>query len=164
MDLTQIVLVISILLCSLVAGLVFAFAIVVMPGIKDLNDRDFLQAFKVMDRVIQNNQPIFMLVWLGSAVAVIILAILSIFQLDGSNRWLAIGCSVVYLLGVQLPTITINIPLNNQLQSLDLDAVSEADLHKVRKTFEPPWVRWNSIRTVVATMATLGFIILALRI
>ncbi len=65
MDQIQIAVFLSTLLCSLVAGFVFAFTIVIMPGIKSLSDHDFLQAFNVMDRVIQNNQPIFVLVWLG---------------------------------------------------------------------------------------------------
>ena len=164
MDPTEIALAVSTLLCSLVAGLVFAFAIVIMPGIKVLDDFNFLQAFKVMDRVIQNNQPVFIFVWLGSAAAVIVLALLSIWQLTGVNRVLAIVCSAVFLLGVQLPTVTINIPLNNRLQSLDLDAMEESELHEARKEFESRWNLWNSIRTGVATVATAGLIILALRL
>ena len=35
----------SAILCSLVAGFVFAFATVAMPGIQSLGDRDFLGAF-----------------------------------------------------------------------------------------------------------------------
>ena len=53
----QIVLILATLLCSLVAGFLFAFATVVMPGIKTLNDREFIRAFQVIDGVIQNNQP-----------------------------------------------------------------------------------------------------------
>jgi uncharacterized membrane protein len=41
----QIVLILATLLCSLVAGLLFAFASVVMPGIKQLNDREFIRTF-----------------------------------------------------------------------------------------------------------------------
>jgi uncharacterized membrane protein len=85
MELIQGGLFLATLFCSLVAGLVFAFAIVVMPGIKSLGDRDFLQSFKVMDRVIQNNQPIFIFVWLGSAVILIISTGLGFWQLEGFN-------------------------------------------------------------------------------
>ena len=160
----QVILAVSILLCSLVAGLVFAFAIVIMPGIKSLPDREFLRAFVVMDRVIQNNHPMFMLVWLGSAVAVIVLAILSIWQLDETNRLLAIVLSAIYLLGVQLPTVTINIPLNNKLQSLNLDGMDDAGLSTARLGFEGRWTLWNSIRTVVATVVSAGLIFVALNV
>ena len=49
---------------SLMAGFLFAFAAVVMPGISTLGDREFLQSFQVIDRVIQNSQPLFMVMWL----------------------------------------------------------------------------------------------------
>jgi len=62
MVMLQIALLSSAFLCSLVAGFLFAYAIVVMPGIKNLDDRDFIRAFQVTNRVIQNNQPVFILV------------------------------------------------------------------------------------------------------
>lgn len=46
MAIFQIALILATFLCSLVAGLLFAFAIVVMPGIRSLKDRDFLLAFQ----------------------------------------------------------------------------------------------------------------------
>ena len=65
-------LILATLLCALVAGLLFAFAVVTMPGIRRLSDREFIRAFQVMDDVIQKNQPIFMLVWLGSAALMLV--------------------------------------------------------------------------------------------
>ena len=65
------VLVVATFLCALVAGLLFAFAVVVMPGIGRLDDGGFIRAFQAIDRVIQNNQPLFMSVWVGSVLALI---------------------------------------------------------------------------------------------
>ena len=96
-----------------------------MPGIRSLNDHDFLQAFKVIDRVIQQQQPIFVLVWLGSILSLVTAALVGIVQFDGVNRLLIGIAAAIYLLGVQLPTFTINVPLNNQLQMLQLDVISD---------------------------------------
>lgn len=85
MGIFQIALMLVTFLCSLVAGLLFVFALVVMPGIRSLNDREFIRAFQVMDRVIQNNQPLFALVWVGSVVALGTSAVLGIGQLDGAG-------------------------------------------------------------------------------
>ena len=63
-------LLVSTLLCTLVAGFVFTYAIVVMPGFGKLNDREFIQAFQATDGIIQNNQPLFMFVWVGSIASV----------------------------------------------------------------------------------------------
>jgi uncharacterized membrane protein len=164
MEIFQIALILATFLCSLVAGFLFAFAIVAMPGIRSLNDREFIRAFQVMDRVIQNNQPVFMLVWLGSVVALVTSAVLGFGQLDGAGRLLIIFAALAYLLGVQLPTATINVPLNNQLQTLDVDAMNETTQKAARKEFEPRWNRWNSIRAVFASLASALLIILLFRL
>ena len=141
MEVFPIVLTLATFLCSLVAGFLFAFAVVAMPGLGSLGDRDFLRAFQVMDRVIQNNQPLFMAVWIGSVVAVVTATVLGIGQMDGLPRLLMVCATVGYLVGVQLPTITINVPLNNKLQRLDVSAMNDArvegDSRGVRTALEP---------------------------
>ena len=160
----QTTLILATLLCSLVAGFVFAFAVVVMPGIKTLTDREFIQAFQVMDRIIQNNQPIFVLVWVGSIVALVASAGLGIGQLEGAERLLIIFAVLAYLLVVQLPTFTINVPLNNKLQTLNVDDMDETEQKEARMDFEPRWLRWNSIRTTFASLVSILLIILLLRL
>ena len=151
-------------LCSLVAGFLFAFAVVTMPGIRNLNDREFVRAFQVMDRVIQDNQPIFVLVWVGSVVALVSTVLTGFGQVDGAGRLLMILAAVAYLFGVQLPTVTINIPLNNKLQTLDVDAMDDAMRKAARMAFEPRWNRWNSIRTTLASLASALLMVLLLRL
>jgi uncharacterized membrane protein len=75
------VLLLAAFLCSLAAGLLFAFAIVVMPGIKKLDDRCFIRAFQAIDGVIQNSQPVFLFVWMGSALAIVVAAVMAIWEL-----------------------------------------------------------------------------------
>ena len=164
MGIFQIALILATFLCSLVAGFLFAFAVVVMPGIGGLDDREFIRAFQVMDRVIQNNQPIFLLVWVGSVVALVTSAVLGIGRLDGAGRLLIIFAALVYLLGVQLPTVTINIPLNNKLQTLDVDAMNETTQKAARQDFEPRWNLWNSIRAAFASLVSALLIVLLFRL
>ena len=78
MTIFQLVLILAAFLCSIVAGFLFAYAVVIMPGIAQLDDRNFLKAFQVTDRIIQNNQPLFVLAWLGSVVVVVLSAMLAI--------------------------------------------------------------------------------------
>jgi uncharacterized membrane protein len=152
------------LLCSLVAGFLLAFAIVAMPGIKSLNDREFIHTFQVIDGVIQNRQPVFMIVWIGSVVALLTSAVLGIGQLDGFGHLLIICATLVYMLGVQLPTFAINVPLNNTLQTLAVDAMNETTQKAVRNDFEPHWNRWNAIRTVFAILTSILLIFLLFRL
>lgn len=151
------------LLCSLVAGLLFAFAIVVMPGIGRLDDRSFIRAFQGIDRVIQDNQPLFLFVWVGSVLAVLAAAVLGVWQLLGGDRVLLIVAALVYFLGVQLPTMRINVPLNNELQKLDPAGMSESAAKRAREDFEQRWNRWNIFRTACSVLASISLLILLLR-
>lgn len=164
MDLLEIALLLFALLSALVAGLVFTFAIIVMPGIRSMGDRDYLMAFKVMDRVIQNNHPVFMLVWLGSAVVVLAATVWGIWRLEGLDRILLIVAGVIYIFGVHVPTVTINVPINNHLQAQDLDALSETELRALAETYETRWLRWNTIRTDIATLTTVLLLVLLIRL
>jgi uncharacterized membrane protein len=141
-------------LCSLVAGFLFAFAAVVMPGIRILGDREFILTFQVIDRVIQKNQPVFLLVWIGSVVMLISCVVLGVAELDGLGLTLLILATLIYLIGVQLPTVRFNVPLNNQLQTLDVDNMDEAARRSARGEFEPQWNRWNLIRTMLAGLVS----------
>lgn len=160
MEAFQVITVLATLLCSLVAGFLFAFAVVIMPGIRDLSDRDYLRAFQVIDRVIQRNQPVFMLVWVGSVLAILASAVLGLWRLDGIERVALIIAMLAYVLGVQLPTFAINVPLNNRVQALDIDGESEAVLSGLRQEYEQRWNRWNRIRTGIAVLVSAALIVL----
>ncbi len=164
MDVFQTALVLSAFLCSLVAGFLFAYAVVVMPGIQHLGDKDFIRSFQVTDRVIQNNHPLFMLVWLGSAIAVIMSALYGIGRLEGLNLFLLALAALAYVLGVQVTTIVIHLPLNTELQKLDVDTMNETALQQAREKFEPRWNASNVIRTAIASGVSVLLIILLFRL
>jgi uncharacterized membrane protein len=164
MMLFQAVLLLATVSCSLVAGFLFAFAAVVMPGIRNLDDGAFIRAFQVIDGVIQNNQPLFVIVWVGSVLAVIGAAVLGVWALGGVDRLLIVTGALVYLLCVQWPTVAINIPLNNALQQLDVATMNESTRRRARATFEARWNRWNVIRTVFASLVSVIFVLLLLRL
>ena len=160
MVILQLLLISATFLCSLVAGFLFAFSVVVFPGITQLNDKEFIRSFQFMDGVIQRNQPFFMIVWVGSILTIIALGALGSLLLDGLERNLIVLSVLVYLLGVQLPTITVNVPLNNRLQSFNVDESNDQTFTKERQDFEPRWTRWNAIRTVFACITSLTLIVL----
>ena len=163
MNAFDVTLLIATFLCSLQAGFLFAFAVVVMPGIKKLDAGGFLHAFQVMDRVIQDNHPLFLLVWIGSAISLLAAALLGFGQLDTPGRIIIVVAALLHVLVVQLPTISINIPLNNELQALDVEAMDDAAREAARAKFEPRWNRWNTIRTWVSYLVTMLLLILLFR-
>lgn len=80
----------------------------------------------------------------------LIAATLGVGPLSGTPRALLIVATLLHLGGVQLPTATVNVPLNNALQSLDVDVMDDASRRTARAAFERRWNRWNAARTAVA--------------
>ena len=159
MEILNISLFFSTLLCSLVTGFILTYAIVVMPGLSKLDDKEFIKAFQVTDGIIQNNQPIFILIWVGSIISVLITIIISIFTLGILEGWKIIFVSLVYLLGVQAITIIIHLPLNKRIQNIDINSTNLQSLNEERKNFEKKWNYFNNIRTVIAFLVTLFFLL-----
>ena len=139
MEILNISLFFSTLLCSLVTGFILTYAIVVMPGLSKLDDKEFIKAFQVTDGIIQNNQPIFILIWVGSIISVVSTIIISIFTLGILEGWKIIFVSLVYLIGVQAITIIIHLPLNRRIQKIDLNSTNLQSLNEERKNFETKW-------------------------
>ena len=160
MDLLDILLIVSITLCSLVSGFIFTYAIIVMPGLSNLNDKEFIRAFQVTDAVIQNNQPIFMLTWIGSIVSLLSTILTSIISFGLSETWLVVLLSVFYLLGVHGITIAIHIPLNNQIQKVLSEDLNDEAIKDERVKFERKWNFFNNIRTSISISVTLLLLIM----
>ncbi len=164
MDILDISLVFSILSCNLVGGFIFTYAIVVMPGLSSLNDKDFLRAFQVTDAVIQNNQPLFMFTWVGSIVAMLTTILISLVSFGLSETWLILLISFVYLLGVQGITVAVHIPLNNHIQKIKMEELNDETLADERLKFETKWNFFNYIRTTIAiSVSVLLLILLTIR-
>lgn len=164
MGMLETLLVTATVLCALVAGFLFAFAVVAMPGFRVLDDGAFIRAFQVVDGVIQSNQPLFLVVWAGSIVALLAAAVVGFGSLGGVDLTLLLAATLLYLFGVQLPTAAVNVPLNNGLQAVDVSTSDEAQLRAARARFEPRWNRWNVARTVVATLTAAMLMVLLLRL
>lgn len=154
-----ILLIAATLLTALVTGLLFGFALVTMPGIRKLGDREFLRAFQVMDRIIQNNHPLFIVVWAGSALLLLVSGALGIGALPPVLRITLIVAVAGYFAGVQIPTVTINVPMNNALQKVDLETAPEEVVRSARRKFEARWNRWNRRRTIAGTGVTVALLV-----
>jgi len=100
LDVLDISLVFSILFCSLVGAFIFTYAIVVIPGLSKLNDKDFLRAFQVTEAVIKNKQPLFMCTWIGSIVAILTTILVSLVSVGLPKTWLILLIGVAYVLRV----------------------------------------------------------------
>lgn len=84
-------------------------------------------------------------------------------QLNGFDFFMMLAASVAYIVGVQVSTIVIHLPLNNKLQRVDADNCNEEELKAARLEFEHRWNRSNEMRTAVACGVSLILIVLTLK-
>ncbi len=137
----------AVVLVGLSAGLFYGWSVSVIPGTQRVSDSTYLQTMQNINRAILN--PAFFLVFFGSVV----LLFISSFTHYGTNKtvfWLLLGSSVLYLGGMVGVTGLGNVPLNNQLDVLNLAELSSGEMAAFRKLYENKWNRLNHIRTAFA--------------
>lgn len=139
----------AMLAMGLVAGLFYAYACSVMPGLARTDDRTLVDAMQQINEAILN--PVFALSFFGAPVLTAAAAILA--WRSGSRqaaRWV-VAALVLYALAFVV-TMGVNVPLNDDLAAAG-DPATIRDLAAVREEFEDRWVTWNILRTVASTAA-----------
>ena len=164
MSFLEVSLICSILSCTLVTGFTLLYAVVIMPGLSKLDDKEFIKAFQVTDGVIQDNQPLFILTWLGSVISVVGAILSSIISVGLPEAWLIVFVGVVYLLGVQGITLSVHLPLNNHIKKINIEKTDHQTLSVEREKFETRWNFFNTIRTGISFLVSLTLLlVIALR-
>ena len=164
MNFLEVSLICSILSCTLVTGFTLLYAVVIMPGLSKLDDKEFIKAFQVTDGVIQDNQPLFILTWLGSVISVVSAILTSIISVGLPEAWLIVFVGVVYLLGVQGITLSVHLPLNNHIKKINIEKTDHQTLSVEREKFETRWNFFNTIRTGISFLVSLTLLlVVALR-
>jgi uncharacterized membrane protein len=67
--------------------------------------------------------------------------------------YLLVCASLVYIAGVFGTTVLGNVPLNNSLESFDIGIASLQEIKLKRLSFEVPWNKLHTIRTIANVIA-----------
>lgn len=158
MNLQNIILVITITLTALIAGLFYSYACSVNLGLGKLTDSAYLLAMQSINREILN--PVFFITFMGT---LLFLPISSWMEYSKSGTsiafWLLASATVIYAVGTFGITISFNVPLNDSLDKFLITSATAEQLAAQRKAFEIPWNRYNTLRTVAAVIALILVII-----
>ncbi|MFD1144826.1 DUF1772 domain-containing protein [Larkinella insperata] len=160
MKLTHFVLMVAGTTTALMAGIFYAFSCAVNLGLGRLSDTNYLTAFQSINRTIQN--PVFFVAFFGAPFFLSLSAWLQYSRPTSVRFWLLAAASLVYWVGAFGVTVLGNIPLNNQLDSLQLLSTSADELARQRAQFEGPWNRLNAVRSVASAAAMVLFILACL--
>lgn len=133
------------------AGLFFAFSTFVMQALSRLPAAQGAAAMQQINLAVTT--AVFGLAFFGTALVCVAIVVLALPQAFASApAKLFIVGAVLYLLGVMAVTVAFNVPLNNALAGLGAQEAA---------TYWPEyvgnWLRWNHVRTVLATAAVACF-------
>lgn len=142
----------AVVLTGLSAGLFYAWSVSVIPGTQKVADPAYLETMQSINRAILN--PSFFLIFFGS---IFFLSIASIYEFHENKVafWLLLSASIFYLIGTVGVTGLGNVPLNNQLDALELTKINASKIAEFRKFYELNWNRMHLIRTIFAVISFL---------
>jgi uncharacterized membrane protein len=143
---------------GLMAGLFFAFSVSVMPALRRLQPSSGLAAMQAINRAILN--PVFMLVFVGTALVAAALAVSTLWTWDDGGAELRLAGGLCYLIGAFGITAAYHVPRNNAIDSLD--TMDEASAAKW-STYLAEWVPWNHVRALASTASLVLLVVAASR-
>ncbi|MDJ0770475.1 MAG: DUF1772 domain-containing protein [Ilumatobacter sp.] len=136
---------------GLVAGLLYGWAVSVIPGTTRVGDHTYVETMQDINRAIIN--PAFIVPFMGMPLALGAASVLHFRSGDVRRGWLLAGATGTYLVGVLGVTVRGNIPLNDALDAFDLPAAAGDDLSERRRTYERPWNRLHHLRTAAGVVS-----------
>jgi uncharacterized membrane protein len=148
---------ITILLNALSTGFFFAWSASVILGTKKVGDFTYLESMQSINREILN--PAFFIVFFGSLITLFLSSILHYSYKP--MFWFMVASVVIYLIGTFGVTAFKNVPLNNELDVLNIKELSVSELKNFRNYYESKWNQYHTIRTI-ANMVS--FILLVISI
>ena len=142
--------------CGLIGGLLFAFSNFVMKALSHQPPESSIRTMQAINVYILN--PLFLAIFLGTALATAILAVAAILRLSNPGMLCFLTGCAFYLIGVLGVTMMFNVPLNNALALQDPGTAAAAQYWLI---YVSKWMAWNHVRTL-ASLGAAAFLILAI--
>lgn len=142
------------LVTAMVAGVFLTFSDFVMKGLTTASPPGGMEAMQVINRKVYGS--VFLVLLLGMApVSAGLAAYAYYFVPGGAALWITSGAGL-YIVGVVLVTMICNVPMNKQLDGLD---IASADGTAYWVEYGADWTGWNHVRTVCSAASALCFLV-----
>jgi uncharacterized membrane protein len=139
---------------GMMTGLFFAFSTSIMQALAKRPAPVGIATMQSINETILN--PIFFLLFFGTAVLSLILVVLALIGWSDAGCGWRLGGGLLYLVCSIGVTMWCNVPLNNRLMKVTADS---ADGATVWAHYLKAWIRWNHVRTIGCTTASVSFIL-----
>ena len=140
--------------CGLVAGIFYAFSSFVMEALARIPAQAGILAMQSINLAVMT--PSFLVVFLGTAAASIVLAIAALLSWETPGApCLGLG-GTLYAIGVVGVTAAFNIPRNEALAAAE---PSSAEAAALWARYLSSWTAWNHVRAAASLAAMASFIL-----
>jgi uncharacterized membrane protein len=137
---------VTLLAAGAMTGVFFAFSVAVMPGLDALAPEQSVAAMRSINEKILN--PLFLSTFMGVPIAA---GATGGLLLAAGHRSAALAfflAAGVYLLGAFMPTVIVNVPMN--------DALAEpGEAARLWADYASRWTAWNSARAAFSAVSLL---------
>jgi uncharacterized membrane protein len=139
--------------CGVMAGVFYAFSVMVMRSLAQLPPQHAIAAMQAINAAAL--RPAFLGVFVGTAALCAAVAVGSLVDWDDASPYLLVG-GLLYLVGAFALTGGYHVPRNEALDRLEPSS-PDAPGHWARYVRE--WTAWNHVRALAAVAATALFTI-----
>jgi uncharacterized membrane protein len=143
---------------GLVAGVFFAFSSFVMAALARIPSANGIEAMNAINITVIN--PSFMLAFMGTGFACLLLAVGTFFWWGELDAYLLLIASMTYLIGCIGVTMGFNVPLNNMLAGVQSSTLQANDIWL---RFLNEWTFWNHVRTVASAISAIMLTLILVR-
>lgn len=137
----------SLLFCGAIFGFFYAWVCSTMWGLDNLDPAVAIVAMQAMNASVRN--AVFFPAFFGSPVILLATALLARSSQRRVSASAFAASAAVYIAGAFLPTMLVNVPMNEALAVIDIVPDSEV-AQQTWQAFSGKWQIWNGARTVAS--------------
>jgi uncharacterized membrane protein len=142
----------TLILTGAIAGFFYAYTSSVMRGLDAIPAAHAIVAMQGINATVRN--WIFAPAFFGAPVAAVVTgALLQWLHLKRAALLMFLA-AVIYIAGAFLPTLLVNVPMNETLAMVTVPADPQAADHLWRE-YSAPWTWWNTLRTLFSLASLL---------
>ncbi|MBW8482829.1 anthrone oxygenase family protein [Actinomadura parmotrematis] len=142
----------SILMTTGMAGTFFGFSAGVMPGLNAAGPRSAIEAMQGINQRIQN--PLFLAAFMLAPLVAIVAGVLLLMADRKAAALLFFAAAAVYFVGAFVPTVAVNVPMNNDLDAVRIPS-DPAAAARIWSDYSGRWTAWNTARAVFSAASVL---------
>jgi uncharacterized membrane protein len=140
--------------CGLLAGIYFAFSTFVMTALARIGPVQGVAAMNAIN--IEIVKSLFMPFFLGTTLTSAALVVAAFLRWGEAGAIAMLAGGIVYVLGMFVVTMLLNVPLNDALAASD---PSSAEGDALWARYLRDWTFWNHVRTLASAAASVLFTI-----